>query len=343
MARPPRNNVDYFPHECIHGRKMFVVESKYGNDGYAVWFKLLERLGNTDNHYLNLSDETELMYLASLMKIDEIKFKNILTDLAKLGAIDKELYEENKIVWSQKFYESIQDAYSKRNNKCIDRNSLVLLLVGLGIRKQDKSIRKLGKDILEGVINPQSIEEYIKEKKIEEELPHNLRLYISKNFPNVSKLKTQLSNKECIELYRTKPHELLQTVCKYSVRNNLNRLMNIEIPETDVFNTNWLYYAARSPVWDERIIEQGGTIDHDTQTVVFEHDEQEEAFYEVWPYQPDELPVETKQKMVGYYAKTISQMTLKDFCTKYGVELVLLKLIIKTKTKQKQNKNQEKQ
>ncbi len=165
MARPPRNNVDYFPHECIHGRKMFVIENKYGNDGYAVWFKLLERLGNTDNHYLNLSDETELMYLASLMKIDEIKFKNILTDLSKLGAIDKELYEENKIVWSQKFYESIQDAYTKRNNKCIDRNSLLLLLISLGIRKQGKSNHKPSKDILEGVINPQSKEEYIKEKK----------------------------------------------------------------------------------------------------------------------------------------------------------------------------------
>jgi hypothetical protein len=43
-------------------------------------------------------------------------------------------------------------------------------------------------------------EEEKAEKKTEEELPHNLRLYISKNFPNVSKLKTQLSNKECIEL-----------------------------------------------------------------------------------------------------------------------------------------------
>lgn len=28
MARPPRNNVDYFPHECIHGRKMFVIENE---------------------------------------------------------------------------------------------------------------------------------------------------------------------------------------------------------------------------------------------------------------------------------------------------------------------------
>lgn len=166
MARPPRNNIDYFPHECVHGRKMFVIESKYGNDGYAVWFKLLERLGDTDNHYLNLSDETELMYLASLMKVDEIKFKNILTDLAKLGAIDKELYEENKIVWSQKFYESIQDAYAKRNNKCIDRNSLIQLLISLGIRKQSKSSQKPSKCDQSGVNNPQSKEEYIKEKKI---------------------------------------------------------------------------------------------------------------------------------------------------------------------------------
>jgi hypothetical protein len=165
MARPQRNNIDYFPHECVHGRKMFVIESKYGNDGYAVWFKLLERLGDTDNHYLNLSDETELMYLASLMKVDEIKFKNILSDLSKLGAIDKELYEENKIVWSQKFYESIQDAYAKRNNRCIDRNSLVQLLISLGIRKQGKSSNKPIKGDQYSDINPQSKEEEIKEKK----------------------------------------------------------------------------------------------------------------------------------------------------------------------------------
>jgi hypothetical protein len=165
MARPSRNNIDYFPHECVHGRKMFVIESKYGNDGYAVWFKLLERLGDTDNHYLNLSDETELMYLASLMKVDENKFKNILNDLAKLGAIDKELYEENKIIWSQKFYESIQDAYNKRNNKCLDRNSLVLLLISLGIRKPNKSSSKPSKSTQSSDINPQSKEEEIKEKK----------------------------------------------------------------------------------------------------------------------------------------------------------------------------------
>jgi hypothetical protein len=38
------------------------------------------------------------------------------------------------------------------------------------------------------------------EKEVEVEKINPLRLYVSQNFPNVSKLKTQLSNKECIEL-----------------------------------------------------------------------------------------------------------------------------------------------
>ena len=42
MARPERRNVDYFPHYLSEGKKMYLIEHKYGNDGYAVWFKVLE-------------------------------------------------------------------------------------------------------------------------------------------------------------------------------------------------------------------------------------------------------------------------------------------------------------
>lgn len=33
MARPQRNNVDYFPFFCKEGKSMFYIEQKYGNDG----------------------------------------------------------------------------------------------------------------------------------------------------------------------------------------------------------------------------------------------------------------------------------------------------------------------
>ena len=44
MARPQRNNVDYFPFYCEEGNKMFYLEETYGNDGFAVFVKLLREL-----------------------------------------------------------------------------------------------------------------------------------------------------------------------------------------------------------------------------------------------------------------------------------------------------------
>jgi len=159
MARPERNNVDYFPHDCTHGRKMYIIESKYGNDGYAVWFKLLEQIGLAEYHYLDLREETQLLYLSSLMKIDLKTFEDILNDLAKINAIHSQLYKQHKIIWSSKFIDSIEDAYSRRNNKCLQLQSLCN---HLSIKlKQKRSKCKPTVDI-----NPQSIGEDIKEEDI---------------------------------------------------------------------------------------------------------------------------------------------------------------------------------
>ena len=56
MARPERNNVDYFPFSCEEGEKMFYIEQTYGNDGFAVFVKILRELARKDFHYLNLSE-----------------------------------------------------------------------------------------------------------------------------------------------------------------------------------------------------------------------------------------------------------------------------------------------
>lgn len=128
MAREQRKDVDYFPHDCIHGRKMHIIEAKYGNDGYATWFKLLEQLGKANYHYIDISDEMTLMFLSSVFKISEEKTISILKDLAKLGAIDTFLYEDHLIIYSQKFIESIRDAYRKRKSKILEYSDLLLEL-----------------------------------------------------------------------------------------------------------------------------------------------------------------------------------------------------------------------
>lgn len=119
MARGQRKDVDYFPHECNHGRKMNIIETRYGNDGYALWFKLLEQLGKANNHYISIADDMNLMFLSSVFRLTDEHTFTILSDLAKLGAIDKFLFEKHKVIYSQKFIDSIQDAYRKRNSSCI--------------------------------------------------------------------------------------------------------------------------------------------------------------------------------------------------------------------------------
>lgn len=118
MARPIKETVDYFPHSCNHHKTIFILENKFGNDGYAFWFKLLELLGSTKGHYLNYQTENESdwEFLQAKTNLDSNKCNQILDLLAKIDAIDKELWE-NRIVWSQNFVDGIADVYKNRRQE----------------------------------------------------------------------------------------------------------------------------------------------------------------------------------------------------------------------------------
>jgi len=163
MARPERNNVDYFPFICEDGNKMFYIEETYGNDGFAVFVKILRELAKTNYHYLDLSKPTTIMFLSAKCKVSKETLTSIVKDLVDLGKFDSVLWNENKIVWCQDFVDSIQDAYFKRKNKCITYEGLLLLLLSLGIRKPSKSK-------LTVPIKPQSIVEDTKLNQTKEEI-----------------------------------------------------------------------------------------------------------------------------------------------------------------------------
>ena len=112
MARPTKNTVDYFPHSVQHGKTMFIIEERYGNDGYAFWFKLLESLGDADGHYLDLNDTATYEYLRSKTRRESSFLDEILNLLAKLDAIDPELWSK-RVVWCQKFVDGISGVYTR--------------------------------------------------------------------------------------------------------------------------------------------------------------------------------------------------------------------------------------
>lgn len=168
MARPKRFNVDYFPFLCEDGNKMFYLEETYGNDGFATFVKLLRELARTDNHYLDLSKPSTKMFLSAKCKVSKATLENIINDLVELEKFDKQLWDENSIIWCQDFIDSIQDAYAKRTNKCIDKNSLLLLLESKGVRKPSKKIRKQSLGSQSSANNPQRIvkDSIVKENKV---------------------------------------------------------------------------------------------------------------------------------------------------------------------------------
>lgn len=113
MARPQKQTVDYFPHTCTHKKTMHIIEQRYGNDGYAFWFKLLELLGDTEGHYLDLTDNATWEFLQAKTKLSPDLCTEILDLLARLNAIDSELWGK-KYVWSANFIDGIAAVYKNR-------------------------------------------------------------------------------------------------------------------------------------------------------------------------------------------------------------------------------------
>ena len=157
-GRPSKTTVDYFPHYCRHGKTMMILEQKYGNDGYAFWFKLLELLGDSEGHQLDLNDPIAWEFLQSKSRLSEETCTEILNLLSKLKAIDPELWKE-QIIWCDNFVQGITDAY---------RNRVVEIP-----QKPELKRKKLSDEDISDVRNTHSRVEESREKK-RKDIPYSL-------------------------------------------------------------------------------------------------------------------------------------------------------------------------
>ncbi|MCX3264793.1 DUF4373 domain-containing protein [Pedobacter agri] len=130
MAREQRKDVDWFPHVCNKPKELHILESRYGNDGYVAYYKLKEELGRAKNHYINIDDELDWMYLVSAFKVDEDLAQDILTHMAKLKIIDRELFEIHKVIWSEEFSSDLIELYKKRVNKLYFKVDVLAQITG---------------------------------------------------------------------------------------------------------------------------------------------------------------------------------------------------------------------
>ena len=115
MARPGKTKVDYFPHVTQTGKTIAILEARWGNDGYAFWFKTLELLGNSEGFYYDCNRPSEWEYLLSKTRVTETTATAILDKLAEIDAIDADLWGR-KVIWSDNFAGNLTPVFDKRKS-----------------------------------------------------------------------------------------------------------------------------------------------------------------------------------------------------------------------------------
>ena len=116
MARPKRQTVDYFPHFVKGGRTIFILEDRFGNDGYAFWFKVLEILGEAEGHFYDCSNGSNWAFLLAKTHLTEDEANNIISVLIDLEKIDAELWAAKRILWVDNFVKNLSEVYRTRHS-----------------------------------------------------------------------------------------------------------------------------------------------------------------------------------------------------------------------------------
>lgn len=103
MARPKKEGMDYFPHDtdAVNDEKIESLRFLYGNDGYAFYFILLERIYRAKEFELDISDAETIQILSRKVGVNEEKFLQMLETSLKRNCFDRAAYEERKVLTSE--------------------------------------------------------------------------------------------------------------------------------------------------------------------------------------------------------------------------------------------------
>lgn len=170
MARIQRDVVDYFPHDANVdgeiGDTLAVLEGQFGNNGYTFWYKLMERLASTEGHFIDCNNSKKWQLLLARARVNHETTVEIMNLLVEMGAIDKELWEQYKIIWCQSLVDNVADVYKNRKRELPQKpNPLqpkLNLASSANIPTEDKGI-STGKKPL---TTPENTQSKVKESKV---------------------------------------------------------------------------------------------------------------------------------------------------------------------------------
>lgn len=114
MARPHKLNAEWFRHRTHKSKTKSILTAKWGNDGYALLFRLYEELCISDYHFIDIRRPIDWQYLCSNLFVPEKLAREIIEFLVELNKLDRELYDMG-ILFAPKLVEEVIGVWDKRN------------------------------------------------------------------------------------------------------------------------------------------------------------------------------------------------------------------------------------
>lgn len=124
MARPTKKGLDYFSHDtdASSDEKIEAIRALHGNNGYAFYFIMLERIYRSDVPYIRMGfppeNSAEMIQIFSRkVGISEQEFNLILKSCFRHKLFDEEVYKKEGILTSSGIMKRYENVTGRRNKE----------------------------------------------------------------------------------------------------------------------------------------------------------------------------------------------------------------------------------
>ena len=116
MPRPRKEGMDYFPHDtdAASDEKVEALRLLFGNDGYAFYFILLERIYRTSGAELDISAPETRQILARKIGVTDKQFEAMLATAVQQKLFSEKIYENRQVLTSSGIQKRARAVRQKR-------------------------------------------------------------------------------------------------------------------------------------------------------------------------------------------------------------------------------------
>ena len=117
MARPTKDGMDYFPHDtdAANDEKIEALRALHGNDGYAFYFIVLERIYRSAGAEFDVSKPAVLAALIAKVGVNKDQFYSMLETAFDIECLDRKAYQDSKVLTSNGVKKRANEVNSMRD------------------------------------------------------------------------------------------------------------------------------------------------------------------------------------------------------------------------------------